>query len=185
MRGNWAMLLASVTVWVSKWVRVQFFFTLARRSCSCCRRGRRPRSRCRGGREGTQSRLHIGGSTWGRRRMRRRNRRTGIVGAKWLYVVPPIKQVIARQERSGSGVAIDSLRGSEVAGFHKIRFCFKLVPSHTWHQHWHRILQCLDIRRTFQRQNSPKDPTRGPSPTLCLRCLVGKYCLWPFCNFIP
>ena len=70
MRGNWAMLLASVTVWVSKWVRVQFFFTLARRSCSCCRRGRRPRSRCRGGREGTQSRLHIGGSTWGRRRNR-------------------------------------------------------------------------------------------------------------------
>ena len=46
------------------------FFTLAHRSCSCCRRGRRPRSRCRGGREGTQSRLHIGGSTWGRRRNR-------------------------------------------------------------------------------------------------------------------
>ena len=55
----------------------------------------------------------------------------GIVGAKELYVVPPIKQVVARQERSGSWVAIDSLRGSEVAGFHKIRFCFKLVTSHT------------------------------------------------------
>ena len=95
--------------------------------------------------------------------------------------LPPVKEVVAGQKRSRSRVAVDSLRGTEVAEFStKMRLslffsqsCWTMIIHHiTWHRHWHRILQCLGIQRTCRRQNSPRGPVRGLSPTLCLRCLV-------------